>query len=200
MPRQRKPPSQTWRTFIENHMHNTVSIDFFVMPTITFKILFGFLVLSHERRKIIHFNVTNSPSAEWTGRQIIQAFPYETAPRYILRDRDGIYGSKFVKNVQSIGSKQVKTSPKSPWQNPFVERMIGSLRRECLDKVIILNERHLKRVVTRYIREYYHPWRTHLGLKKDCPIPRIVDPPENGEIVELPVVGGLYKKYLRRAA
>ncbi|MBT7616204.1 MAG: DDE-type integrase/transposase/recombinase, partial [Calditrichaeota bacterium] len=121
-----KPPSQTWRTFLTNHMHNTASIDFFVVPTITFKLLFVLVVLSHDRRKIVHFNVTASPSAAWTGQQIIEAFPWDNAPKYMIRDNDSIYGADFKQRVNSAGIKQVRTAFKSPWQNAYCERVIGS--------------------------------------------------------------------------
>jgi transposase InsO family protein len=166
MPRTYKPPSQTWRTFLDNHVKNIVSIDFFTAPTVTFRVLFVFLVLSHNRRRILHFNVTEHPTAAWTGRQLIGAFPWNSAPRYLIRDRDGIYGSDFTRCVDALGIKQVPIAPRSPWQNPYVERLIGSIRQECLDHVIVLNEEHLRRVLRSYLR-YYHESRTHLALGKD---------------------------------
>ena len=138
MVRSRKPPSQSWKTFLRNHLQDTVSIDFFTVPTATFRIIYVFLVFSHSRRTIIHFNVTDSPTAVWTGRQLIQAFPWDTAPKYLLRDRDSIYGAEFRRAVYNLGLKDVVTARKSPWQNPYVERVIGSIRRECLDHIIIL--------------------------------------------------------------
>jgi transposase InsO family protein len=166
MPRTYKPPSQTWRTFLDNHVKNIVSIDFFTAPTVTFRVLFVFLVLSHNRRRILHFNVTEHHTAAWTGRQLIGAFPWNSAPRYLIRDRDGIYGSDFTRCVDALGIKQVPIAPRSPWQNPYVERLIGSIRQECLDHVIVLNEEHLRRVLRSYLR-YYHESRTHLALGKD---------------------------------
>jgi putative transposase len=187
-----KPRSQTWLTFLHNHTKEMVSIDFFTMPTATFQILYVFLVLSHDRRKVLHCNVTDSPSAAWTGRQLLQAFPWDTAPKYLLRDRDGIYGHEFQRAAHNLGLEQVKIAPKAPWQNPYVERLIGSIRRECLDHVIIFNENHLRRVLREYIR-YYHKSRTHLGLGKDCPESRHVEPPVMGKIVAIPQVGGLHR-------
>ncbi len=186
-----KPPSPSWRAFLDNHLKDLVSNDFFTVPTVTFRILFVFLVLSHDRRRIVHFNVTEHPSADWTGRQLIEAFPWNTAPRYLIRDRDGIYGQDFTRRVNALGVKQVLIAPRSPWQNPYVERVIGSIRR--------FNESHLRRVLRSYLR-YYHASRTHLSLGKDAPDTRQVQPPELGRIVELPEVGGLHHRYVRQAA
>ena len=199
MVRNRKPPSQNWRTFLENHMQTLVSTDFFVVPTITFRLLFVFVILSHDRRRPIHFAVTANPTAEWTVRQLLEAFPWDSAPRYLLRDRDGIYGEKFHEAATWLGIREVLTAPKSPWQNPYVERLIGSIRRECLDHVIVLNETGLRHVLKSYF-EYYERTRTHLSLEKDAPVPRTVQPPELGKVVELPEVGGLHHRYERRAA
>jgi hypothetical protein len=137
-------------------------------------VLFVFLVLSNERRQVIHFNATDSPTAFWSGQQIVEAFPWDTAPKYLLRDRDGIYGNDFVRRVSSMGIEKMLISARSPWQSPYGERVTGSIRRECLDHVIVLNELHLGRILTSYFR-YYHAVRTHLGLDKDCPVPRPVD-------------------------
>lgn len=199
MVRHRKPPSQSWRTFLTNHANDIVSVDFFTIPTATFRVLFVFVVLSNERRRVLHFNVTDSPSAIWTGQQIVEAFPWDTAPTYLLRDRDGIFGEDFARRVESMGIKQVLISPRSPWQNPYVERVIGSIRRECVDHTIILNERHLRRVLKDYFK-YYHGSRTHLGLKKDCPKPRPVELPDHGPIDSEPMVGGLHHRCFRQAA
>jgi putative transposase len=195
----RKPPSQNWRTFLKNHMQTLVSADFFVVPTITFRLLFVFVILSHDRRRPIHFAVTANPTAEWTARQLLEAFPWDTAPRYQLRDHDGIYGEKFHEAATLLGIREVLTAPGSPWQNAYVERLIGSIRRECLDHVIVLNEIGLCHVVKSYF-EYYERTRTHLSLGKDAPFPRDVQPPELGRVVELPEVGGLHHRYERRAA
>jgi len=146
MPRRRKPPSQNWRSFLRNHARGLVSIDFLVVPTATFRILYVFLVLEHERRRIVHFNVTQGPSAQWTAQQLVNAFPYDSAPKYLIRDRDKIYGATFVRRVRAIGIEQVLTAPRSPWQNPYCERVIGTLRRECLDHFIVLGEQHLRRI------------------------------------------------------
>ena len=146
--RSRKPPSPTWKAFLKNHVRDLVSIDFFVVPTVRFKVLFVLVVLAHHRRRVVHFNVTEHPTAQWTGQQIIEAFPWDTAPKYLLRDRDTIYGSQFQRHVKSMVIEEVLTGPRSPWQNAFVERAIGSIRRDCLDHVIVLNDRHLKRILT----------------------------------------------------
>jgi putative transposase len=152
MPRHRKPPSQNWRTFLENHTQNLFSTDFFVVPTITFRLLFVFVILSHDRRRPVHFAVTANPTAEWTARQLLEAFPWDTAPSYLLRDRDGIYGQKFREAATWLGIREVLTAPQSPWQNPYVERFIGSIRRECLDHVSALNETGLHRVLKSYFK------------------------------------------------
>ena len=179
-------------------MPTWVSADFFVVPTITFRLLFVFVILSHDRRRPIHFAVTANPTAEWTARQLLEASPWDSAPRYLLRDRDGIYGEKFHEMTERLGIREVLTAPRSPWQNPYVERLIGSIRHECLDHVIALNESGLHRVLKSYF-EYYERTRTHLSLGKDAPIPRSIQPPELGTVIELPEVGGLHHRYERRA-
>jgi transposase InsO family protein len=199
MVRHRKPPSQTWRTFLKNHMKDSVSADFFVVPTIAFRILFVFVILGHDRRRPIHFAVTENPAAEWTARQLLEAFPWDSTPRYLLRDRDGSYGEKFQETTRWLGIREVLTAPHSPWQNPYVERLIGSIRRECLDHVVVVNESSLRRILKSYF-EYYDHTRTHLALDKDAPIPRSVQAPESGRVVELIQVGGLHHRYERRAA
>ena len=138
MLRRRKPPSQTWRTFLENHVKSMVSVDFFTVPTIRFEVLYVFLVLAHERRRILHFGVTAHPTAEWTVQQLRNAFPWESAPRYLLRDRDWIFGEEFVSQVKAMGIKPVLSAPRSPWHRAYVERLIGSIRRECLDHIVVL--------------------------------------------------------------
>src|SRR5437773_6431343 len=195
----RRPPSQTWRTFLDNHLRSLVAVDFFTVSTVTFKVLFVFVVLAHDRRRIVHFNVTDSPTAYWTAQQLVEAFPWETAPRYLLRDRDAVYGVVFSSRVQALGIREVKAAPRSPWQNPYVERLIGTLRRECLDHVVVLNETHLRRLLRDYL-VYYHRVRTHLSLEKDSPEPRPVEHPDQGGIVEIPMVGGLHHRYTRLAA
>ena len=199
MVRQRKPPSPTWRTFLDNHVKDLVSLDFFVVPTATFRVLFILLVLAHDQRRILHFNVTSSPSAAWTAQQVVQAFPGDSAPRYLLRDRDCIYGEYFRRRVKNLGIKEVLSAARSPWQNPYVERLIGSIRRECLDRVILLNEQHLRRILRSYL-EYYHRSRCHLSLDGDAPVPRAVQGPEMGQVIELSEVGGLHHRYVREAA
>jgi transposase InsO family protein len=199
MVRPRKPPSQTWRTFLDNHVNELVSIDFFTVPTIRFQTLYVFLVLAHERRRVLHFHVTAHPTAEWTAQQLIQAFPWDSAPRYLLRDRDRIYGCDVVEQVKALGIQEVLSAPRSPWQRAYVERVIGTIRRECLDHVIVFNEASLGRTLTSYF-DYYHRSRTHLSLKKDSPEPRLVQPPETGPVVTIPQVGGLHHRYERRAA
>jgi putative transposase len=199
MPRRRKPPSQTWRAFLRNHTKDLVSIDFFVVPTATFRVLYVFLVLEHERRRVVHFNVTEGPSAPWTGQQLVNAFPYDSAPKYLVRDRDKIYGTAFVRRVRAMGIEQILTAPRSAWQNPYCERVIGTLRRDCLDHVIVLGEQHLRRILRKYL-EYYHGSRTHLALDKDAPEPRQCESIDGGKVIALPMVGGLHHRYTRRAA
>jgi len=168
MPRHRNSPSQTWRTFLENHVQDFVSIDFFTVPTIRFQILYVFVVLAHHRRRIVHFAVTAHPTAEWTAYQILQAFPWDSAPRYLLRDRDRIFGSVFVHQLEVMDIEQVLSAPAAPWQRAYVERVIGTIRRECLDHVIVLNQHSLSRHLRRFL-EYYHRSRCHLSLLKDAP-------------------------------
>jgi transposase InsO family protein len=170
-----------------------------VVPTINFQILFAFLVLAHDRRRVLHFNVAAHPTAEWTAEQLLQAFPWDSAPSYLLRDRDGIYGEYFRERVRAIGIEEVITAPRSPWQNPYVERLIGSIRRECLDHVIVMNESSLRRLVKSYL-DYYHNSRCHLSLDKDSPDTEEVQPPDKGTVVEIPKVGGFHHRYERRAA
>jgi putative transposase len=197
--RHRAPPSPTWRTFLDNHLRSLVSVDFFTVPTVLFKVLFVFVVLAHERRRVVHINITDAPTAQWTAQQLVEAFPWQTAPRYLLRDRDAVYGVAFSRRVQTMGIHEVKTAARSPWQNPYVERLIGTLRRECLDHVVVLNEPHLRRLLRGYLI-YYHGARTHLSLEKDAPEPRPVEHLDDGRIVETPMVGGLHHRYGRRAA
>jgi putative transposase len=199
MPRRRPAPSQTWRTFLDNHVRDLVSIDFFTVPTARLRVLFVLVVLAHHRRRVVHFNVTEHPTAVWTAQQMVDAFPDDSAPAYLLRDRDQVYGQNFRHRVQGMGIDEVLTAPHSPWQNPFAERLIGSIRLECLDHVVVLGERHLRRTLTAYFA-YYHRARTHLSLDKDAPDVRSVEPFAAGRVVEVPVVGGLHHRYVRRAA
>jgi transposase InsO family protein len=152
MVRHRKPPSQTWRTFLTNHVSQLVSIDYFTVHTIGFEILFVFVVFAHHRRRIVHFNVTSHPPAEWTAQQIVEAFPFDTAPKYLLRDRDRIYGHEFRKQIDAMGIHEILSAPRSPWQRAYVERVIGSIRRECLDHVIVFDEESLRRTLRSYLR------------------------------------------------
>jgi len=195
----RRPPSPSWRAFLKTHVTELVALDFFTVPTVGFKVLFVLIVLAHDRRKVLHFNVTEHPTAQWTAQQPIEVFPWETAPKYLLRDRDAVYGEGFQRRVANLGVEPVLTAPRSPWQNAYVERLIGSIRRECLDHVIVLNEGHLRRVVASYFH-YYHRWRTHLSLAMDCPESRPVQLPDEGRVVAFPEVGGLHHHYERVAA
>ena len=192
----KRPPLQTWKTFLQNHIGEIVAIDFFTVPTIQLRVLFVFLVIAHRRRKILHFGVTEHPTAEWAGQQVIEAFSERDAKRYLIRDRDAIYGREFRGRVQSLGMKEVVIAPRSPWQNAFVERLIGSIRRECLDHVVVLSQRHLRRLLKSYFT-YYHRSRTHLALSKDAPEPRAIA--RHGKIIAIPQVGGLHHRYERRA-
>ena len=199
LPWRPKVPSPTWRSFLHNHMHDTAAVDMFVVVTARFQLLYALVVLGHERRTVIHFDVTRNPTQGWLARQITEAFPWDTAPRFLLRDRDASYGQTFRDRVQAMAIEEVVTAPRSPWQNAYVERIIGSIRRECLDHVIVFDERHLRRVLSAYF-EYHHRSRTHLSLDKDCPEPRPIQPPSAGTVVAFPQVGGLHHRYERRAA
>jgi putative transposase len=159
--------SQTWRTFLTNHVGTLVSMDFFTVPTLTGRVLFVLVLLAHERRRIIHVKITEHPTAAWTAQQMVEAFPDDTAPQFLLRDRDAIYGDVFRRRIAGMGIREVVSSPSSPWQNPYAERLIGSIRRECLDHMIVLGERHLRHLLIAYLA-YYHGARTHLALKKDA--------------------------------
>ena len=193
----KRPPSQTWKTFLQNHIGEIVAIDFFTVPTIRLRVLFVFLVIEHQRRKVLHFGITEHPTAEWTGQQIVEAFAEGDAKHYLVRDRDSIYGHEFRSRVQSLGMKEVITAARSPWQNGHAERLIGSIRRECLDHVVVLSQRHLRRILRSYF-VYYHRSRTHLALGKDAPEPRAIM--RCGKIVAIPQVGGLHNRYERRVA
>ena len=199
MARHRKPPSQTWRTFLENHPKTLVSVDFFTMPAIRFQVLHVVLVPAHDRRRIIHFNDTAHPTAEWTAQQLREAFPFDQLPRYLLRDRDRIFGDDFRSQARDMGIKEVLSAPRSPWHRAYVERVIGTIRRECLDHVTVFNEASLRRTLRLYF-EFYHGSRTHLAPGKDTPELRGAQPPQAGGIVAIPMVGGLHHRYERRAA
>ncbi len=198
-PKPSKPPSPTWKTFLKQHARERVSMDFFVVPTVTFKVLFVFVVLSHDRRRIVHFNVTEHPTAQWTAQQLTEAFPFDAAPRYLTRDGDGSYGRRVRRRIRSLGIRKIVTAPASPWQNPFVERVIGTIRRELLHHVVVLSERHLKRLLSDYL-DYYHPWRTHQSLAGDTPDRRPIRSAKSAQISEFPAVHGLHHYYLPKAA
>jgi transposase InsO family protein len=193
-----RPPSQPWRTFLANHLFALVSMDFLTVSTLTGRVLFVFVLISHNRRRIVHVNCTERPTSTWTAQQLVEAFPEDTTPRYLLRDRDSIYDDTVRRRIASLGITDVVSSPHSPWQSPYVERVIGSIRRECLDHVIILNERHLRRLLRAYL-SYYHRSRTHLALGKDAPESRPASAGA-GTIVVTPEVGGLHHRYDRQAA
>jgi putative transposase len=197
--RPRQPPWPTWKTCLNTQVKDVVAMDCLVVPTVTYKVLLVLVILAHERRRVVHVNVTEHPTAAWTAQQVIGAFPWDETPRYLLRDRDRVYGASFRQRVRHMGIEEVLIAPRSPWQNPYVERLIGSIRRECLDHVIVLHERHLRRLLTEYF-DYYHHWRTHRALAMDCPRPRPVQPPKVGPVWEVPEVGGLHHHYERRAA
>jgi putative transposase len=199
MPRRRRPPSQTWRTFLANHVRDLIALDLFTVPTARLRVLFVLVVLAHHRRRVVHFNVTEHPTACWTAQQIVDAFPDDSAPSYLLRDRDQVYGQQFRHRVKRMMISEVLTAPQSPWQNPFAERLIGSIRRECLNHVLVLGESHLRRTLARYFA-YYHASRTHLSLDKDAPHGRPIEPPQRGGIIPICEVGGLHHRYVRRAA
>ena len=170
-----------------------------MVQTVRFQILYVFLVLAHDRRRIVHMGVTAHPTAEWTTQQLREAFPWDSLPRYLLRDRDRIFGHEFTAQVKAMGIKQVLSAPRSPWQRAYVERLIGSIRRECLDHVIVINERSLEQTLKSF-SSYYHRWRTHLSLGKDAPQGRLIQTPDEGEVIEVPEVGGLHHHYVRRVA
>ena len=193
---------QRWMTSLHNHLHETLAIDFAVVPTATFGIIYIFFVLSLERRRVLHFNVTRHPTAGWTAQQVVEACPFDLPGRFLIRDNDKIYGTRFRDRVDGLGLEPIRTAFRSPWQNGYAERWIGSLRRDCLDHVIAINERQLRRVVRSYV-DYYHQDRTHFGLEKDTPEERLVEPRQNGKVVSASRVGGLHHRYsraLRRAA
>ena len=197
MLRRRHSPSPSWCSFLRNEALGLAAIDMFVVPSAAFRLLFVVLVLAHDRRKIVRFDVTQHPTAGWLSRQITEAFPWDTAPRFLLRDRDSSYDALFSRRVEVMGITEVITAPRSPWRNPYVERVIGSIRRECLDQLIVFNERHLRRALSSYA-EYYHHTRTHLSLDKDCPHSRAVQL-RRGRGIALPQVGGLHHRYERLA-
>ena len=194
MARRRGPPSQGWKTFLNNHADGIAAMDLFVVRTISFRLLYGLLIMGHGRRQILWFGVTSHPTAEWMANQLTEACGWEQAPRYLIRDRDGVFGELFVRRLRSMGIRDRPTSPRSPWQNGFAERLIGSIRRECLDHVVVFGERHLRHILLSYMK-YYNEVRTHLSLEKDTPVSRAVE--RTGHILCRPVLGGLHHQYIR---
>src|SRR6266508_3125010 len=185
------PPSQGWRTFLRNHANGIAAVDLFVLPTIAFQILYCLVVLRHGRRLWVSFGVTANPTAEWISRQITEAFPWDDAPRYLIRDRDTSYGAVFVRRLRAMGIRDRPIAPQSPWQNAYVERLIGSIRRKCLDHIIVFGEAHLSRILGEYAA-YYNGSRTHRSLSKDAPFHRLVQ--RLGDITSQPVLGGLHHR------
>jgi transposase InsO family protein len=194
MARPPKPPSQTWKTFLRNHAEAIAAIDMCVVPTLAFEQLYVLLVLGHGRRQLLWFEVTRHPTSEWLARQITEAFPWASAPAYLVRDNDRAYGHVFKSRVRAMGIRDRPISPGSPWQNGYVERLIGTLRRECLDQVLIFNEAHLRKILSAYAA-YYNQARTHMALQKDAPLQRCVQ--RSGSIAAIPVLAGLHHQYIR---
>jgi transposase InsO family protein len=194
MVKRRGSPSQGWRIFLRNHAPDIAAMDVFVVPTIGFKLLYGFVIVRIDHRELVWINVTTNPTAEWIARQITEAFPWDGAPGYMIRDRDRIYGSLVTRRLRAMGIRDKPTAPASPWQNGSVERLIGSIRRECVDHVIVLGEAHLRRILKSYAR-YYNETRTHLALDKDAPVSRPVQ--RTGVISSRAILGGLHHHYAR---
>jgi transposase InsO family protein len=192
--RRRGSPSQGWKPFLRNHADGIAAMDLFIVPTISFRLVYGLLIMAHGRRQILWFGVTAHPTAEWIANQVTEAFGWEQAPCYLIRDRDKAYGETFVRRLRSMGIRDRPTSPRSPWQNGYAERLIGSIRRECVDHIVILGERHLRHVLLSYMN-YYNEMRTHLSLSKDAPMPRSIG--TVGHILCRPVLGGLHHQYVR---
>jgi transposase InsO family protein len=194
MARRRGPPSQGWKTFLRNHADGIAAMDLFVVPTVSFRLLYCLLIIGHGRRQILWFGVTDHPTAEWIANQFTEAFGWEQGPRYLIRDRDAAYGEVFIRRIQSMGIRDRPTTPRSPWQNGHAERLIGSIRRECVDHVVVFGERHLRHLLLSYMN-YYNEARTHLSLNKDAPISRAVN--AAGRIIVRPVLGGIHHQYAR---
>ena len=194
MVRGRGPPSQGWRTFLRNHADGIAAMDLFVVPTISLRLLYGLLILRHDRRRLLWLETTAHPTAEWIARQLTEACGWDEAPGYLIRDRDGSYGEVFVRRVRAMGIRDRPISPRSPWQNGYAERLIGSIRRECIDHVIVFGECHLRHLLRSYL-DYYNETRTHLSLDKDAPISRAIQ--AVGLVVGRPVLGGLHHQYVR---
>ncbi len=194
-----KARSQTWAAFLRNHARDIVAVDMFVVPTIRFQVLYIFVVLGLERRHLVFANVTTNPTADWLGQQVVNAFPCDTAPRFLIRDRDGAYGATLSNRLEGQGIREIRTAVRAPRMNAFAERLIGTLRRECFDHIIVLNEQHARRLLAEF-RDWYNQDRVHLALGKDAPDYRPVEPPDLGKIISLPRLGGLHHRYSRRAA
>ena len=194
MARRRRPPSQGWRTFLRNHADGIVAMDLFVVPTISFQLLYGLLILRHDRRRVLWMGVTAHPTAEWIARQLTEACAWDQVPTYLLRDRDQVYGQAFTRRIRAMGIRDRPTSPQSPWQNAYAERLIGSIRRECVDHIVVFGERHLRHALLSYMN-YYNEVRTHLSLGKDAPVSRVVH--AVGRILPRPILGGLHHEYVR---
>lgn len=188
---------QRWLTFLRNHAKHIVGIDFLVARTIFFKSIHVFVAISHDRRKILHFAVTANPHSQWAIQQLRETFAFDETTKYVIRDNDKIFSEDFKLHIRNFGLEDTPTAPRSPWQNPICERLIGTLRRECLDHMIILNEKHLHSVLDEYINNYYNVSRTHMSLEKDSPVHRPVQ--ANGKIVSKPILGGLHHVYSRVA-
>jgi transposase InsO family protein len=194
MARRRRPPSQGWKTFLHNHADGIASIDLVIVPTIAFRLLYGLVILRHGRRQLLSINVAKHPTAEWIARQVTDAFAWDSVPRHLIRDRDGAYGGAFTRRLRAMGIRDHPVAPRSPWQNAYVERLIGSIRRECLDHMIVFGQQHLLRILKSYAT-YYNEVRTHLSLRKDSPSPRPVQ--RTGHIIALPHLAGLHHQYVR---
>jgi transposase InsO family protein len=194
MVKRRGPPSQGWRTFLCNHAPDIAAMDLFVVPTICFDLLHAFVILRLDRRDLVWINVTTNPTAEWIARQLTEAFPWNAAPRYLIRDRDRMYGSIVARRMRAMGIRDKPIAPASPWQNGFAERLIGSIRRECVDHVVVLGEEHLRQILRTYAG-YYNQFRTHWSLNKDAPVYRPVQ--RTGNIKSQPILGGLHHYYMR---
>ncbi len=187
-------PSQGWRTFLHNHAPDIAAMDLFVVPTIGFDLLYAFIIVRLDHRDLIWINVTTNPTAEWIARQLAEAFPWDLAPRHLIRDRDRIYGSIVTRRMRAMGIRDKPTARASPWQNGYAERLIGSIRRECVDHIVVLGQAHLRRILRCYAR-YYNDIRTHRSLDKDAPVSRPVQ--RTGIISSRPILGGLHHHYVR---
>jgi transposase InsO family protein len=194
MAKRRRPPPQGWKTFLRNHADGIASMDMFVVPTISFRLLYGLLILQHARRELLWLAVTAHPNAQWIAQQLTEAYGWKETPRYIVRDRDCAYGEAVIRRIGAMGIRDRPTSARSPWQNGYAERLIGSIRRDCLDHVVVFGERHLRHLLSSY-QKYYNELRTHLSLQKDAPIPR--DVRRAGSVLAVPILGGLHHHYIR---